>query len=134
MPVFLEEAAYTLPPAAMCLGPTTPCRAVARYLNATTTRGPFDDLAAMMAASRGKLLVEVVEMLSGKNVPGKVRPGGTVHGGRVTIGIVKGAGAQREERAREGASGGTVQGGRVTTDIGRNRDAQRKALGSLGAG
>ncbi len=80
MPVFLEEAAYTLPAAAMCLGPTTPCRAVARYLNATTTRGPFDDLAAMMAASRGKLLVEVVEMLSGKNVPGKVRPGAGARG------------------------------------------------------
>ncbi|PNW70067.1 hypothetical protein CHLRE_17g704300v5 [Chlamydomonas reinhardtii] len=72
MPVFLEEAAYELPPPSMCLGPSWPCRGVARYLNATTTRGPFDDLAKQMLGSRGKLLVEVVEMLSGKNLPGKV--------------------------------------------------------------
>ncbi|KXZ50888.1 hypothetical protein GPECTOR_14g137 [Gonium pectorale] len=72
MPVFLEEAAYSLPPPHMCLGPEAPCRGVARYLNATTTRGPFDDLGAQMLASRGKLLVEVVEMLSGKSIPNKI--------------------------------------------------------------
>ncbi|KAG2493472.1 hypothetical protein HYH03_008289 [Edaphochlamys debaryana] len=72
MPVFLEEAAYALPPPELCLGPTAPCNGVARYLNATTTRGPFDDLGKQMLVSRGKLLVEVVEMLSGKSIPNKV--------------------------------------------------------------
>lgn len=75
MPVFLEEAAYVLPPPHMCLGPDTPCRGVAHYLNATTTRGPFDNLGHQMMVSRGKLLLEIVEMLSGKSVPGRVRVG-----------------------------------------------------------
>jgi hypothetical protein len=34
-------------------------------------RGPFDDLGAQMLASRGKLLVDVTEMLSGKAIPNK---------------------------------------------------------------
>ncbi|EFJ49198.1 hypothetical protein VOLCADRAFT_90100 [Volvox carteri f. nagariensis] len=72
MPVFLEEAAYVLPAPPMCLGPEVPCRGVARYLNATTTRGPFDNLGQQMMVSRGKLLLEIVEMLSGKSVPGKI--------------------------------------------------------------
>ncbi|GLI64998.1 hypothetical protein VaNZ11_008424 [Volvox africanus] len=72
MPVFLEEAAYVLPPPHMCLGPETSCRGVSRYLNATTTRGPFDNLGHQMMVSRGKLLLEIVEMLSGKTVPGKI--------------------------------------------------------------
>ncbi|GFR48568.1 hypothetical protein Agub_g10470, partial [Astrephomene gubernaculifera] len=72
MPVFLEEAHYALPPPPLCLGPQAPCNGVAAYLNATTTRGPFDDLGAQMMSSRGKLLVEIVELLSGKAVPGKI--------------------------------------------------------------
>lgn len=74
-PVILEEAVYELPGAAASLGPIGSSRAMALYLNATTTRGPFDDVAKMMAGSRGKLLVDLLEMLSAKSVPGKVRGG-----------------------------------------------------------
>lgn len=71
-PVMLEEAVYTLPSAGASLGPLGYSRAMALYLNATTTRGPFDDVAKMLAGSRGKLLIDLLEMLSGKSVPGKV--------------------------------------------------------------
>jgi len=62
---------YELPGPASALGTTAPPRAIARYLEATTGRS-LDKMHSQLLASRGKLLVELVEALSGKPVPGKV--------------------------------------------------------------
>ncbi|KAF5834411.1 flagellar associated protein [Dunaliella salina] len=64
-------AKYELPSPASALGTTSPPRAIARYLEATTGRS-LDKMYSQLLTSRGKLLVELVEALSGKPVPGKV--------------------------------------------------------------
>jgi hypothetical protein len=47
-------------------------------LNATSTRQSLSgNLPALMAASRGKLLIDLVELLSARVVPNKVRLGGS---------------------------------------------------------
>lgn len=72
-PVKLDlTRSYALPPAATALGPSSISRNLVRYLNATTGRGPYDQIHQQMVSSKGKVLVELVETLSGKNVPGKV--------------------------------------------------------------
>ena len=42
---------------------------LARWLNATTSKGPFDDLASACLATKGRLVVELAEFFSGKQVP-----------------------------------------------------------------
>ncbi|MEW5311269.1 MAG: hypothetical protein WDW38_002999 [Sanguina aurantia] len=72
-PVSLEQRdTYVLPAPQSALGPARPSRNLMRYLNATSSKGPLGDLRRQLLASRGKLLVELVESLSGKPVPGKV--------------------------------------------------------------
>lgn len=73
-PISLEKRDnYILPSPQSALGPSRPSPNLMRYLNATSSKGPLDDLRKQMLVSRGKLLVEMVESLSGKPVPGKVR-------------------------------------------------------------
>ncbi|MEW5300161.1 MAG: hypothetical protein WDW36_003110 [Sanguina aurantia] len=72
-PVSLERRdGYVLPAPHSALGPPGPSRNLTRYLHATSSKAPLGDLRRQMLASRGKLLAELVESLSGKPVPGKV--------------------------------------------------------------
>ena len=48
------------------------CHNLARWLNATTPKGPVDDIPGDFISSKGRLLVELIEFWSGKPVPGKV--------------------------------------------------------------
>jgi hypothetical protein len=49
------------------LGPT-----MAAYLHALTFKGPHHPLSPMLAAYRGRLVYDLVELLSHKTIPGKV--------------------------------------------------------------
>lgn len=57
------------------MGPLEPNRFLACFINATTMLGPFNNLREESLASKGRILVEIVELLSGK--PGAMR---SVHG------------------------------------------------------
>ena len=54
------------------LGPPAGLLNISRFLSATTSKGPFDNMHRQMLLTRGKLLVEMIEALSGKAMPGKV--------------------------------------------------------------
>lgn len=73
-PVSLEEGqAFVLPePGWNSLGPTIPSAAAAKLLTATTMKGPFRNLPAEMVASKGRLIFDLIELFSGKTVPGRV--------------------------------------------------------------
>lgn len=62
---------YVLPEPSTALGPVTTSANIVRFLNATSSRGPLEQLLQQLVASRGKLIVELVELLSGKQVPNK---------------------------------------------------------------
>ncbi len=66
---------YSLPDAGQSLGPAVASANICRYLNATTSRGPMEHLQQQLVSTKGKVAVEIVELLSGKAVPGKVRMG-----------------------------------------------------------
>eukprot|EP00798_Chlamydomonas_sp_ICE-L_P019407 gene19407-26065_t len=70
--VSLDPASFKMPDSAACLGPLQQSTALRNYLNETTNKGPFHDVPHQMITSRGKLIVELVEALSGKVVPGKI--------------------------------------------------------------
>ena len=53
------------------IGPEAPNRFLARFLNATTMLGPFNNLREDALASKGKTVIDVIEILSGRPVPGK---------------------------------------------------------------
>eukprot|EP00899_Mesostigma_viride_P006782 jgi/Mesvir1/16104/Mv08394-RA.5 len=76
VPTEVPDGFYAMPPlltedpvrvAELAVSPS-----LARFLNATTTRGPLTDLVADMLAAHGQPLVELVESLSGRSVPGKM--------------------------------------------------------------
>jgi len=53
-------------------GAVEPSTHMLHFLNAATTKGPFGEIPHEMVASKGRLLMELIEVLSGKQVPGKV--------------------------------------------------------------
>lgn len=53
------------------VGPLEVNRFLPRYLNATTMLGPFTNLREDILASKGRTIIDIVEILSGKPVPGK---------------------------------------------------------------
>lgn len=56
-----------------CVGPSACPAGLCRFLSATTTRSGWGpDLRRAMVASKGKLLLEMVELLGGKAVPNRV--------------------------------------------------------------
>jgi hypothetical protein len=59
---------FSLPDPRSALGPTATSQGICRYLAATTGRGPMEQLVQQLVGSRGKLAVELVELLSGKQV------------------------------------------------------------------
>eukprot|EP00798_Chlamydomonas_sp_ICE-L_P015727 gene15727-21848_t len=74
-PIMLEEDEanpFTLPVGPALLGPTQGSANMCRFLNATTNKGPYTDIAVQMVSSRGKMIVELVEVLGGKPFPGKI--------------------------------------------------------------
>ena len=76
LPVMLHDPPsgvdYRLPSASTALGPVTSSTNVSRFISATSSRSGLESLAAQLASTRGKLAVEIIELLSGKSVPGKV--------------------------------------------------------------
>ena len=63
---------YHLPSASTALGPLVSSSNICRFITATSSRSGLEDLAAQLASTRGKLAIELIELLSGKPVPGKV--------------------------------------------------------------
>lgn len=71
-PTLVDAGYKTQPPELTETCTSTQSAALARWLDVTFSRGPFKDLAGEYSASKGKLLVDLVESLSGKGVPGKL--------------------------------------------------------------
>ena len=73
--VLLDESVpYTLPEAGMdSIGATVPPLAVSKFLVAVAAKGPYRSIPSEMVASKGRLMLELVELFSGKAVPNRVR-------------------------------------------------------------
>ena len=72
--VLLDESVpYTLPEAGMdSIGATIPPLAVSKFLVAVAAKGPYQSIPSEMVASKGRLMLELVELFSGKAVPTRV--------------------------------------------------------------
>lgn len=72
--VLLDESVpYTLPEAGMdSIGATVPPLAVSKFLVAVAAKGPYQSIPSEMVASKGRLMLELVELFSGKAVPNRV--------------------------------------------------------------
>ena len=67
-----ESVPYTLPEAGMeSIGATIPPLAVSKFLVAVAAKGPYQSIPSEMVASKGRLMLELVELFSGKAVPNK---------------------------------------------------------------
>ena len=73
--VLLDESVpYTLPEAGMdSIGATVPPLAVSKFLVAVAAKGPYRSIPSEVVASKGRLMLELVELFSGKAVPNRVR-------------------------------------------------------------
>lgn len=72
-PTLVPDAGYKIqPPELSDASVTSQSGALARWLDVTLARAPIRDVAGEFSASKGKLLIELVENLSGKGVPGKL--------------------------------------------------------------
>ena len=66
---------YHLPSAATALGPLISSTNFCRFIAATSSRVGLEGgggLAAQLASTRGKLAIELIELLAGKPVPNKI--------------------------------------------------------------
>ncbi|CAG9460495.1 unnamed protein product [Pedinophyceae sp. YPF-701] len=69
------ELLFNLPNPAIlqCIGPQRPNQFFVRYLNATTMLGPFKDVIQDCRSTRGRVFLDIIELLSGKPVQGRVK-------------------------------------------------------------
>lgn len=77
-PIMLQLGAYRMVDTQSVLGSTLPIAGLVKYLNVSTTKGPgLDNLRSQIMASRGRLLTELVELLSGRTVTMRSMPATT---------------------------------------------------------
>lgn len=67
-PLSLEVRDYRVVSAAEALGPLKASPSMIKYLNITTARGPFTQIARQLQANGGRQLFELLELLAGKQI------------------------------------------------------------------